>query len=139
MLSWPTSPPALSLPQMFRLFDRFIALTLKRTSPCFHLCLCSLRGKFLLPADLFLTSREMQFSRDSGGKAEHISQAAPHLMPTQGQSPPPDRARRKQEDLAQRHPAHVCSPGWLPSPPSTACLRFRMLQSNAYLEPAKQD
>lgn len=70
ILSWVSSPPALSLPQMFSILSRFIPLTLKRASPCFHLCLHSLQGKFLLLADLFLTSKEIQLSIDSDWKAE---------------------------------------------------------------------
>lgn len=95
VLSWVSPPPALSLPQMFSLLDRFIPVTLKRASPCFHLCLHSVRDKFLLLADLFLTSKEVRLSIDSDGKAEqNISKPALAwelcYVPTQGQRPLPD-------------------------------------------------
>lgn len=95
VLSWVSSPPAHSLPQMFSLLNRFIPLTLKGASPCFHLCLHSVQGKFLLLADLFLTSKEIRLSIDSDRKAEqNISEPALtwelSYVPTQGRRPPPD-------------------------------------------------
>lgn len=95
VLSGVNAPPALSLPQMFSLLNRFIPLTLKRASPHFHLCLHSVQGKFLLRADLFLTSKGIRLSTDSDRKAEqNISEAelAWELcyVPTGGQRPLPD-------------------------------------------------
>lgn len=48
VLSGVLAPPALSLPQLFSLLNRFIPLTLERAPPRFHLCLHLVQGKFLL-------------------------------------------------------------------------------------------
>nr|XP_021142794.1 uncharacterized protein LOC110358551 isoform X2 [Columba livia] len=70
-----------------------------RASPRFHLCLHSVRGKFLLRADLFLLSKETRLSIDSDGKAEQeISEPALTwklcYLPARGQTPPPAKGTR---------------------------------------------
>lgn len=77
---------------MFCLLNRFIPLTLKRAPPHFHLCLHSVQGKFLLQADLFLTSKGIRLSTGSDRKAEqNISEAElAWELPTGGQRPLPD-------------------------------------------------
>lgn len=99
VLSWVSFSPALSPPQMFSLLNKFIPFNLKRASPRFHLCLHSVRGKFLLRADLFLLSKETRLSIDSDGKAEQeISEPALTwklcYLPARGQTPPPAKGTR---------------------------------------------
>lgn len=139
VLSGVNAPPALSLPQMFSLLNRFIPLTLKglhHISICVYIwCrvnfsseqICSLPAKESGSAQTQTGRQSKTFPKQSSpGSCATCPQEDRDLC----QTPCIVRLCKKEVDLAQSHCSCVCSQGWRPSSPSTTSQLSRTLKPN---------